>query len=160
MRRNKKESGASLDSLLDTLTNVVGILVILVTVMQLGVSEAVQRIAKTDSVRPEVYEQALAKRIELMRQRVELEKRLEVFKKADRIDLRVLLHNIENLEASLAVLLEGKEKVDLEMLELRKRQEEARRRLEEQKQEAGRRRQEFSPSSSRSLPMPPAATGL
>lgn len=120
MRRNKKESGASLDSLLDTLTNVVGILVILVTVMQLGVSEAVQRIAKTDSVRPEVYEQALAKRIELMRQRVELEKRLEVFKKADRIDLRVLLHNIENLEASLAVLLEGKEKVDLEMLELRK----------------------------------------
>ena len=107
MRRNKKESGASLDSLLDTLTNVVGILVILVTVMQLGVSEAVQRIAKTDSVRPEVYEQALAKRIELMRQRVELEKRLEVFKKADRIDLRVLLHNIENLEASPAVLLEG-----------------------------------------------------
>ncbi len=136
MRRNKKESGASLDSLLDTLTNVVGILVILVTVMQLGVGEAVQRIAKTDSVRSEVYEQALAKRIELMRQRVELEKRLEVFKKADSIDLRVLLRNIEDLEASLAVLLEGKEKIDVEMLDLRRRQEEAQRRLEEQKKEA------------------------
>ena len=40
MRRAKKSGGASLDSLLDTMTNVVGILVILLTVTQLGVGDA------------------------------------------------------------------------------------------------------------------------
>lgn len=45
MKRKKGSSGgASLDSLLDTMTNVVGILVILLTVTQLGVGEAVERI--------------------------------------------------------------------------------------------------------------------
>ena len=57
MRRAKKQSGASLDSLLDTMTNVVGILVILLTVTQLGVSDAVRRIADSDSVKPEVLEE-------------------------------------------------------------------------------------------------------
>ncbi len=144
MRRNKKESGASLDSLLDTLTNVVGILVILLAVTQLGVGEAVQRIAKTDSVRPEVYEQAQAKRNELMQQRIELEKRLEVYKQADSIDLRVLLANIEDLEASLEVLREGRKDIDVEMLKLRKLQEEAQRRLDEQKKEAEKTETELS----------------
>lgn len=46
MRRRNKEAGGSLDSLLDTMTNVVGILVILLAVTQLGVSDAVKRIAK------------------------------------------------------------------------------------------------------------------
>jgi hypothetical protein len=144
MRRNKKETGASLDSLLDTLTNVVGILVILLTVTQLGVGEAVQRIAKTDSVRPDVYEKALAERNELMRQRVEFEKRLEVFKKADSIDLRVLLSNIADLEASLEVLREGRKDIDLQMLEMRKLQEEKQRRLDEQKKEAEKSETELS----------------
>ena len=44
MRRRKSSSQGSLDSLLDTMTNVVGILVILLTVTQLGVGDAVQRI--------------------------------------------------------------------------------------------------------------------
>ncbi len=43
-RRKSSSGGASLDSLLDTMTNVVGILVILLTVTQLGVGEAVERI--------------------------------------------------------------------------------------------------------------------
>ncbi len=148
MRRNKKESGASLDSLLDTLTNVVGILVILLSVTQLGVGEAVQRIAETDSVRPEVYEQALAERNDLMRLRVELEARLAVYSQEDdqlaNLDLRVLLKQIEDLEASLAVLLEGQEDRDLKMLELRKLQEEAQRRLDEQKKEAEKSETELS----------------
>ena len=68
MRRAKKSSGASLDSLLDTMTNVVGILVILLTVTQLGVGDAVKRIADSDSVKPEVLESAkvnLAERLKL-----------------------------------------------------------------------------------------------
>ncbi|MCH9654916.1 MAG: hypothetical protein K0U86_01810 [Planctomycetes bacterium] len=43
-RRKRSSGGASLDSLLDTMTNVVGILVIMLTVTQLGVGEAVERI--------------------------------------------------------------------------------------------------------------------
>lgn len=148
MRRNKKESGASLDSLLDTLTNVVGILVILLSVTQLGVGEAVQKIAESESVRPEVYDQALLKRDELMRRRVEMEKRLAVYAPQDDqladLDLRILLKKIEDLEASLQVLMEGKDERDLKMLELRKLQQEAQRRLDEQKKESEKSEAELS----------------
>ena len=48
MKRKKGSSvGVSMDSLLDTMTNVVGILVILLTVTQLGVGEAVERIKES-----------------------------------------------------------------------------------------------------------------
>jgi len=61
-RRRKTESGGSLDSLLDTMTNVVGILVIVLAVTQLGVSDAVNRIRGLDidvlDVTPEVLEAA------------------------------------------------------------------------------------------------------
>jgi len=43
-KRNKGSAGGNLDSLLDTMTNVVGILVILLVVTQLGVGAAVKRI--------------------------------------------------------------------------------------------------------------------
>ena len=148
MRRNKKDSGASLDSLLDTLTNVVGILVILLSVTQLGVGEAVKKIAESDSVRPEVYEKALLERDELMRRRVEMEKRLAVYAPEDDaladLDLRILLKKIEDLEASLAVLMEGKDERDLKMLELRKLRDEAQRRLDAQKKESEKTENELS----------------
>jgi hypothetical protein len=44
MARRKKKSEGSLDSLLDTMTNVVGILVIVLVITKLGVSDAVRRI--------------------------------------------------------------------------------------------------------------------
>ena len=148
MRRNKKDSGASLDSLLDTLTNVVGILVILLSVTQLGVGEAVKKISESDSVRPEVYDKALLERDELTRRRVEMEKRLAVYAPQDDaladLDLRILLKKIEDLEASLAVLMEGKDERDLKMLELRKLREEAQRRLDEQKKESEKSETELS----------------
>ncbi len=148
MRRHKKDSGASLDSLLDTLTNVVGILVILLSVTQLGVGEAVQRIAKSDDVRPEVYEKALEEREKLMLQRIELENRLAVYAPQEGeiadLDLRLLKKKIEDLEASLAVLSEGKDERDLEMLELLNRQKEAQRRLETHKKEAEKSETELS----------------
>ena len=148
MRRNKKDSGASLDSLLDTLTNVVGILVILLSVTQLGVSEAVKKIAESDSVRPETYDKALLERDELMRRRIEMEKRLEIYAPQDDqlkdLDLRILLKKIEDLEASLAVLMEGKDERDLKMAELRKLREEAERRLEAQKKESEKAETELS----------------
>ena len=48
-RRSSDESEGGLDSLLDTMTNVVGILVIVLVVTQLGVGDAVRRI--TDAIR-------------------------------------------------------------------------------------------------------------
>ena len=140
MKRTKKDSGASLDSLLDTLTNVVGILVILLSVTQLGVGEAVQKIAESESVRPEVYDKALALLDELMKKRVELEKRLAVYAPQDdklaNIDLKILLKQIEDLQAQLDVLMEGKDERDVKLLELRKLKEEAERRLKQQKEES------------------------
>ena len=50
MRRRRTEDEGSLDSLLDTMTNVVGILVIVLVVTQLGVGEAVKRIGKSIDV--------------------------------------------------------------------------------------------------------------
>ena len=46
MKRKRKDSGGSLDSLLDTITTVVGILIILLIVVQLGADSAVQRIVE------------------------------------------------------------------------------------------------------------------
>ena len=57
-RRSKKEAGASLDSLLDTMTNVVGILVIVLALTQTGVREAVQRISASEQVDPAELEAA------------------------------------------------------------------------------------------------------
>lgn len=148
MKRSKKDSGASLDSLLDTLTNVVGILVILLSVTQLGVGEAVQRIAESESVRPEVYDQALLERDELMRQRVEMEKLLAVYEPQEGeiadLDLRVLELAIEDVLAQIEVLMEGKDERDLKMLELRKLQEEAQRKLDAQKKESEKSETELS----------------
>ncbi|WP_339683289.1 hypothetical protein [Gimesia maris] len=62
-RRKSSSSGASLDSLLDTMTNVVGILVIMLTVTQLGVGEAVNRI--TSAIEEEDMERAEQKVTEL-----------------------------------------------------------------------------------------------
>ena len=47
-----------LGSLLDTMTNVVGILVLVLIATQLGVKDAVDRISESDLVTPEALEQA------------------------------------------------------------------------------------------------------
>ena len=44
MKRKRKDDAGSLDSLLDTITTVVGILIILLIVVQLGADSAVNRI--------------------------------------------------------------------------------------------------------------------
>ena len=140
MRRPKKQSGASLDSLLDTMTNVVGILVILLTVTQLGVDDAVRRIAASDSVKPEVLEEARAQLLELQKLRVKVARRLKALAAEEDLDaeleLRKLLRQIADEEANIAVLLKGQEKLETDELELRRLQENAQRLLEEQKKEA------------------------
>ena len=56
MKRRKTDDDVSLDSLLDTMTNVVGILLIVLVVTQLGVGEAVKRIG--ESIDPDAMDKA------------------------------------------------------------------------------------------------------
>lgn len=82
-RRNKSGgNGASLDSLLDTMTNVVGILVIVLIVTQLGVGEAVDRITaelqKDERYTPEKVEEAKQKISQAKQDREQVEKELEL----------------------------------------------------------------------------------
>lgn len=74
-RRNNDTEDVSLDSLLDTMTNVVAILVILLIVTQLGVSDAVKRIAAKNPVDPEQVA-ATRKSVERKRGRLETLKAL------------------------------------------------------------------------------------
>jgi hypothetical protein len=59
MRRQSTDEGeGGLDSLLDTMTNVVGILVIVLVVTQLGVGDAIQRIADKMNIDPQQLAEA------------------------------------------------------------------------------------------------------
>ena len=131
MRRAKKSSGASLDSLLDTMTNVVGILVILLTVTQLGVGDAVKRIADSDSVKPEVLESAkvsLAERLKLWNDLVRRLKALVVDNKEDAAkELERLKKEIAKKDTDLADVREKKQG----MLALKKHFEEVKKLIEE-----------------------------
>ena len=113
MRRPRKSSGGSLDSLLDTMTNVVGILVILLTVTQLGVSDAVKRIGTGGGVKPEVIEQARQQLEELLKLRAALDARLRALAQQDDEDaelkLRKLKKLIEDYKADVGVLLESQQ---------------------------------------------------
>ena len=125
---------------MDTMTNVVGILVILLTVTQLGVGDAVRRIAASDSVKPEALKKARGDLLELQKKRVKLARRLKALAAGEDLDaeleLRKILRQIADEEANIAVLREGQEERNLEELELRRLQKEAQRLLEEQKKAA------------------------
>jgi len=74
MRPRKKEASGSLDSLLDTMTNVVGILVILLAVTQMGVAQALERI-RTNL--PDISPEQLAQAQKEVRELAEILKQLQ-----------------------------------------------------------------------------------
>ncbi len=142
MRRRRKGSVGSLDSLLDTMTNVVGIMVILLAVTQLGVGDAVNRITSTTQVDPEELARlerevaaAQALREELIRQLRMLADRNERRDEAA-TELAVLTKRIVDARASNRVLADSREEREREAREeALARQDEARRLLEEQEKE-------------------------
>jgi hypothetical protein len=79
MRRRKRSSAGSLDSLLDTMTNVVGILVIVLSVTQLGVRDAVQRVSAKVGIDPEQLAEVEAKLAEAEKVRQALEFKWRLF---------------------------------------------------------------------------------
>ncbi|QDT30200.1 hypothetical protein Enr10x_55600 [Gimesia panareensis] len=117
MKRKKSSSGgASLDSLLDTMTNVVGILVIMLTVTQLGVGEAVERIK--GAVTEEAMEES-QKEVKELNAKLDLEKeQLEMIKKLteqkDNVNIEEQQALAEKLKKELEKLKEIR--VDIEKL--------------------------------------------
>jgi len=104
-RRNTDEGEGGLDSLLDTMTNVVGILVIVLVVTQLGVGEAVKRI--TDSIQIDAEQLAEAERLlaELIAERDALLAAMADEQPADDSDYEQRLQQLQQqIEQQQAVL--------------------------------------------------------
>ena len=80
-RKNGNEDEGAMDSLLDTMTNVVGILVIVLVVTQLGVGDAVSRITESIKVDPEEFEAKKNKLVVLKQTKVNLKIRSRSVKK-------------------------------------------------------------------------------
>jgi hypothetical protein len=128
MRPRRKQSGGSLDSLLDTMTNVVGILVIVLVVTQLGVHDAVDRISTSEA-------KELAKlQLQVREAEAELAPRLEDYKDRDPEQmierLKELARQIADAKADLAGLVEMRRAAEAES---RKPVEEAKQLIEQQR---------------------------
>ena len=80
-RKNGNEDEGAMDSLLDTMTNVVGILVIVLVVTQLGVGDAVSRITESIKVDPEEFEAKKSKLVTLEETREQLKSEVAQLKK-------------------------------------------------------------------------------
>ncbi len=142
MRRRRKGSAGSLDSLLDTMTNVVGIMVILLTVTQLGVGDAVKRITQTSQVDPEELARLEKEVAETQRLREELIRQLRMLAHHDERrdeaarELAVLKRRVADARANNRVLEQThEEQVREAREEALAQQEEARKLLEEQQKE-------------------------
>jgi len=83
MRRAPVEDDENMDSLLDTLMNVVGILIIVLVVTQMGVGEAVKRIGKTMAVDPAMLQRTEAELAASDRQRDRLDTLVQDLQQVD-----------------------------------------------------------------------------
>jgi hypothetical protein len=125
MRPRRNFEGGSLDSLLDTMTNVVGILVIMLVVTQLGVRDAVSRISQNPTVSPEALAAAESEREELDAQRAELERRLAAFGSQQSVeDLDQLTGDLTAAQRQLGALQREHEEAEARIRPLQKKIEE------------------------------------
>ena len=104
-KRDDDEDGG-LDSLLDTMTNVVGILVLVLIVTQLGVSEAITEITANSTVTEEDLEAARQKLVSLADEKVQLTEQTaslaSINVEAERERLRRLKEQLETRKKLLA----------------------------------------------------------
>ncbi len=107
-RKNGNEDEGAMDSLLDTMTNVVGILVIVLVVTQLGVGDAVSRITESIKVDPEEFEAKKNKLVVLKQTKVNL-----------KLEVAQLKKDVHQDEAEVSLELEQlKKKHSQELLDL------------------------------------------
>ncbi len=119
MRPKRRESVGSLDSLLDTMTNVVGILVILLAVTQLGVGDAVKRIrGAMIEVSAEEFEQLQVRAAEVDELLVEQADAGAAAIKEQKVD-SATLSTVNNLVAELNVAIARLSELQVEADETR-----------------------------------------
>ena len=106
-RKRDDDEDGGLDSLLDTMTNVVGILVLVLIVTQLGVSEAITEITANSTVTEEDLADAKQKLVSLADEKVELAEQTaslaSIDVEAERERLRRLKEQLETRKKLLAV---------------------------------------------------------
>jgi hypothetical protein len=105
-RKQDDDEDGGLDSLLDTMTNVVGILVLVLIVTQLGVSEAITEITENSTVTEEDLDNAKKKLVSLADEKVQLTERTAslatIDVEAERERLRRLKEQLETRKKLLA----------------------------------------------------------
>lgn len=104
MRKKKKDDIGSLDSLLDTITTVVGILIILLIVVQLGADSAVKRIVdeKKEENSMELIELAMKQFEDQKKNLTEEKKKLQLLQASQNKDQQKLIQEISKLEKELS----------------------------------------------------------
>ncbi len=104
MRKKKKDDVGSLDSLLDTITTVVGILIILLIVVQLGADSAVKRIVdeKKEENSMELMELAMKQFEDQKKNLTEEKKKLQLQQAFQNKDQQKLIQEINKLEKQLS----------------------------------------------------------
>ncbi len=112
-RRRKSEGGASFDSLLDTMTNVVAILVIMLVVTLLGVRDAVRRIKWQ---MPDISEEQLRE----FREMSELKEQELSDVLADIEETERVLAELKRIQEEIALLEKNKEKPEENLKQLAK----------------------------------------
>lgn len=135
VRKPDDDQGA-MDSLLDTMTNVVGILVIVLVVTQLGVGDAVQRIGETLQIDPAELEQKKTEVVNLQDQQQVLKQDLQALQTSDEQELTA---QIQRLQVDL-----DKNVLDLKNLRQKNRQtEDAMAKQKKEAEQEAKKRQEL-----------------
>lgn len=105
-RQNDDDEDGGLDSLLDTMTNVVGILVLVLIVTQLGVSEAITEITASSTITEEDLDNAKQKLVSLADEKTKLKEQTvslaSIDMDAERERLRRLKEQLETRKKLLA----------------------------------------------------------
>ena len=104
MKRKRKDDAGSLDSLLDTITTVVGILIILLIVVQLGADSAVNRIVdeRKKENADELMELAMKQFEDQKKTLLEEKKKIQLKLASENKEQAQLIQEISKLEKELA----------------------------------------------------------
>ncbi|MCC9605018.1 hypothetical protein LOC68_25070 [Blastopirellula sp. JC732] len=107
-RRKTEDEDGGMDSLLDTMFNVVGILLIVLVVVQLGVRQAVDRIASTVAVDPAALEAMIKKLEEAHKEKLKVQTSIDELN-PDESKLEELLKRLRTESVAKEATLVGKE---------------------------------------------------
>jgi hypothetical protein len=138
-RRGGDDEAGGLDSLLDTMTNVVGILVIVLVVTQMGVKDAVDRISKGDAVDPEKLAEMEKLLEEARDERNQLLVALQDVKPVDDTQftkrMSLLNENLASEQQTLNQIKQQQQQENKKIEEARKKAAQAAKKIEENEQE-------------------------